>query len=134
MLYRHRLDLEHHVRRHSRQLARKLPRLLFAEENALLLDPAANPLLALPNHLLRHSAHFLRCCACLSFSQPPKPRTLQEESAPTDPVVRRTQPERSSLLLPIRCRIASPRSKPNRLPSYFSTSTYSASSSSPPCL
>ena len=53
MMYRHPLNLEHHVRRRSRELARKLPRLLLAEEHVLVLHLAAQPLLTLPNHLPR---------------------------------------------------------------------------------
>src|SRR6266702_1076677 len=59
MLYRHWLDLEHQVRSHSPERAHKLPRLLFAGEDILLLDPAAKPLLAFPNHLLSHTVHLL---------------------------------------------------------------------------
>src|ERR1017187_9930425 len=56
MLYRHGLDFEHQVRRHSCQLARKLPRLLLAPEDGLLLHLATQPLLTLPNHLLYHQS------------------------------------------------------------------------------
>jgi hypothetical protein len=54
MLYRHRLDFEHHVRRNSRQLPGKLTRLCLTQEHILLLHLPADPLLTLPNHMIRH--------------------------------------------------------------------------------
>jgi len=56
MLYRHRLDLEHEIRRHPTHLTRKLSRLLFTLKHVLLPHLATKPLLALPHHLLRHDA------------------------------------------------------------------------------
>ena len=103
MIDRHRLNLEHQVRRDTRQRARKLPRSLLAAEEVLLLDASRQPTARTSKPSISvihaHLRNLVLPLPCLSlFPVFLFPVFFASKGSAPQPIrpIRRTQPERPS--------------------------------------